>query len=84
MNPKKDAYIMFFSYLISGLLIIAPYILFPLNIARFVSAGLALSILFLLGFSPKRSLKSAFRMLLVAGTAMIVSYLIANSLEISL
>ena len=82
MNPVLDGIIMFFSYLFTGFVIVAPYATLPIQFAKYVSVGFAVTLLFLLGFSPKKSVKSAFRMVLVAGTALVVAYLIANTLEV--
>ncbi len=74
---------MFFSYFISGLLPLSPYLLFPLDLAFFFSIAVSLLALFGLGlFSAKVAkvglLKSAFQMFFLGGIAVFVGAFIGR------
>ncbi len=75
-----SAVIMFFSYLISGLVPLLPYMFMPVDQAIWFSAGLSLACLLLLGIigariSGIRVWRNAFRMLIVGGAAIAVGAL---------
>lgn len=72
-----DGIIMFFSYLLAGLIPLTPYLLLDGSLTRYVSAGASLVALFLLGYLPTRQLKSAIRMSVVAGMAVAIGFTVA-------
>ncbi|EKD96110.1 MAG: hypothetical protein ACD_24C00179G0005 [uncultured bacterium] len=71
---------MFASYFIAGFIPLSPYVLLERELAKFVSMALSISALFLLGYLPTKKLKSAFRMIVVAGAAASVGYLVGSVL----
>ena len=72
---------MFLSYSITGFLVLLPYLITNLKTGKFLSVLVALNSLFLLGFLPKKNIRSAFRMLIVAGLALFAGYIIGASFE---
>lgn len=75
--------VMFISYFVSGFIPLAPYLLLSTSAALSVSIILALISLFLLGtlsakLYNKNTTKSALRMLLLGGLAVIVGVLVGN------
>lgn len=81
-DPKIGGVLMFFSYFIAGFIPLAPYLLLEASVARFASVGGSLAALFVLGFIPQKSFKGAVRMLVVAGMAVAVGFLIAHVFQI--
>ncbi|HLB51929.1 hypothetical protein A3F07_02165 [candidate division WWE3 bacterium RIFCSPHIGHO2_12_FULL_38_15] len=77
-NPLFDGILMFLSYFGAGFIPLLPYILLERELAKPVSMVLSFSALFLLGYLPTKKLKSAFRMLVVAGAAASVGYLVGS------
>lgn len=82
LNPLSDGLIMFFSYFFAGFIPLAPYLLFDVSLAKYVSIAFSLVALFLLGFIPSKKAKSGFRMVLVAGFAVLLGFLVAHFLTI--
>jgi len=77
-NPVMDGILMAISYGVSGVLVLLPYMLLPIDIAKYVSIGATTAALFLLGYIPNKSIKSAIRMAVVAGVAILAGFLIAS------
>jgi VIT1/CCC1 family predicted Fe2+/Mn2+ transporter len=80
------AVIMFFSYFLSGFLPLFPYIAFSLEYAFPISIGVALVALFILGFisgavAHVNVFRSAVRMFLVGGVAVIVGAFVGYFLK---
>ncbi len=76
-NPIKDGLLMFASYILAGLLVLSPYFILSPQVARFVSVGVSVVSLFLLGFIPTKNKATGLRMVLVAGSAILVGFLVA-------
>lgn len=77
------ALIMFFSYLVSGLIPLLPYFALPPGTALWVSIGISLVVLFLLGSLSAEALKRklwrhGLEMLLLGGVAIIVGVLVGQ------
>lgn len=82
-----DAVIMFFSYTISGLVPLAPYVLFRTENALELSIIFSLGALFLLGaasahFSRLPRLKNGLRMFLIGGIAIVIGVLVGTGLQL--
>jgi VIT1/CCC1 family predicted Fe2+/Mn2+ transporter len=77
-SPLADGILMFFAYLGFGMLVLAPYILIPLDEAKYVSVVLTMIMLFLIGYLPTKALKDGIRMFLTAGAAILVGFLVAR------
>ncbi len=77
-NPTIGALIMFFSYFISGVIVLLPYIFLPVSTAKIVSIALTAIMLFSAGFLPTKNLKQGLKMVLVAGAAILVGFGIAS------
>jgi VIT1/CCC1 family predicted Fe2+/Mn2+ transporter len=77
-NPFMDGVIMGTSYFFAGFIPLVPYMIMEVSTAKYVSIGFSLIALFLLGYAPKKNLKSAIRMALVAGFAILLGFLIAT------
>ena len=76
-QPLIAGSIMFTSYLVSGFVPLAPYVVLPVASAFWVSIALSLAALFALGLIGARLagtnlLKSGFRMLAIGGIAIVV------------
>ncbi len=76
--PIKDGLVMFFSYFFSGFIPLAPYFIFEVSQARFVSASVSLLALFILGYLPAKKPRSGFKMVLVAGFAAFIGFAVAH------
>lgn len=76
-NSLFAAVIMFFSYLVCGLIPLFPYLVIDVASAFWVSIGVSLVALFVLGFVSARILKtkilrSGFRMMIIGGFAIVL------------
>src|SRR3972149_8034618 len=78
-NPLVDGILMFVSYFGAGFIPLLPYLIFQRGETKSVSMLISLAALFLLGYIPTRKLKSALRMLIVAGAAASVGYLVGSA-----
>jgi len=81
LNPLSDGLIMFFSYFFAGFVPLAPYLLFDISIAKYVSFAFSIVALFILGFIPSKKTKSGFKMAFVAGFAALLGFLVAHFLS---
>jgi VIT1/CCC1 family predicted Fe2+/Mn2+ transporter len=77
-NPLLGGVIMFFSYALSGLLVLSPYFFLPVFSAKYVSVIITMIALYFLGFLPKRNVKSGLRMFFVAGIAILTGFLVGK------
>lgn len=80
-HPTINGVTMFFSYIIGGLVPLAPYFFLPLATAILVSIPLTLAGLFVLGaittkFTKQKWIKAGTHMLLFGGFALIAGYLV--------
>ncbi len=82
-SPKTSGIIMFSSYFIAGFIPLIPYLIFDINTGKLVSVIVALITLFILGFLPTKNVSGGIRMVVVAGLAILIGYLIGNSFVIS-
>lgn len=80
-SPIMDGILMFLAYFVTGFLVLLPYLITNVQTGKFLSVLVSLNALFLLGFLPKKSIKSAFRMLIIAGLALFAGYIIGVSFE---
>lgn len=81
--PLFGGLVMFLSYCLSGLLVISPYLLLPTpQIARFISAGLTLLLLYLVGYLPSHNIKTGIRTLTLAGLAILTGFLIGKVFKV--
>jgi len=78
LNPVKDGIIMFFSYFLSGFIPLAPYLLFEISTAKYISVAVSLTALFLLGYIPTKKPGSGLKMVVVAGAAACIGFLVAH------
>lgn len=81
------AIMMFFSYLIAGLIPIAPFLIFPPGIARVTSISAALIGLFAIGYFKgkivgQKALRSALEMFIIGGLATIIGLAVGNFLKV--
>lgn len=79
--------LMFFSYLIAGLIPILPFLFFPVDTARIISVPAALLSLFGVGFLKgkivkEESLRSAIEMLVIGGLATAIGLLVGILLKV--
>jgi len=81
-NPVKDGIIMFFSYFLSGFIPLAPYLLFEVSTAKYISIAVSLTALFLLGYIPTKKPGAGLKMVLVAGAAACIGFLVAHIFSI--
>lgn len=82
----KGSVVMFGSYVLAGILVIIPYIIFDFTTAFWVSISLSLIALFVLGLvsaelSHTHPLKKAITMMLVGGLAILIGVLVGNLLQ---
>lgn len=81
------AILMFFSYLLAGLIPILPFLVFPIGTARFFSIGAALFSLFIVGYLKgkivkEKAFRSATEMLVIGGLATAVGLLVGTFLKV--
>lgn len=81
-NPEIEGILMFFSYILAGLIPLGPYFVVEQNVAKYISVAATLSGLFLLGFMPRKRIKSGLRMTVIAGGAIFLGYLIGHLLGV--
>lgn len=86
-NLVFGAILMFFSYLVAGLIPISPFLITSPENARVISIVLALSSLFGLGFLKgkiveHKAFRSAIEMLIIGGMATIIGLLVGNLLKV--
>lgn len=82
-GPLLNGVVMFSSYFIAGFLVLMPYLLLPVDQAFWAAIGISLCALFLLGAGNARLsnvsvLKSAVRMVVVGGLALMVGIVAAK------
>lgn len=82
-KPAIDGLLMFSSYFLFGLIPITPYVLISGPYAKIVSLGATLVALFILGYIPTKKIKAAIRMVVVAGSAAVIGFIIATLFNIS-
>ena len=78
--------VMFFSYLLAGFLILAPYLFLEKRVAFYLSIGLALTALLALGIVGARVarikwLRNSLRMLLIGGGAIVLGIVVGRLVE---
>ncbi|MBI4457501.1 VIT1/CCC1 transporter family protein [Candidatus Uhrbacteria bacterium] len=78
-TPPKNAAVMLVSYLIAGLIPVAPYMLLPVATASLVAFGVTAAALFGLGFwkgrlTKNNGVRSGIEMLLVSSAAALIGY----------
>ena len=78
LNPILDGIIMFFSYFLAGFIPLFPYMIMPVEQGKLASVGITLVALFVLGYLPQKRTRAGIRMAIVAGTAVLIGYLIAT------
>ena len=79
--------LMFFSYLLAGLIPISPFLIFPVEVARVISIATALTALFVVGYFKGKiveqgTLRSAVEMLVIGGLATGIGLLVGNFLKV--
>lgn len=79
-NPLRDGFVMFMSYVVAGMIPVFPYLLFNVSNAFFISIGITLVGLFVLGvfttrFTKQQWLKAGFEMFLLATTAAVIGFI---------
>lgn len=73
-----DGVLMYFSYFFAGFIPLFPYLIFNTETGRFFSVGISLVTLFVLGYVPRKDVRSGFRMAVVAGIAILFGYLVGH------
>lgn len=86
-GPFTAGMIMFLSFIIASFIPILPYMFFTLHIALYLSIGLSILALFIVGMiSAKKTnvriLKSGFRMALLGGMAIIIGVVVGKFLKV--
>ena len=76
--PIIDGLVMFLSYFFAGFIPLSPYFFLEPNTAKYISILFSVAALFFLGYLPTRRIKSAVRMAVVAGLAILLGFLIAT------
>lgn len=81
------ATLMFFSYLLAGLIPISPFLIFPPEVARVISIAASLVSLFVIGYFKgkiveHRALRSAVEMLVIGGLATVIGLVVGNFLKV--
>ncbi len=88
-NPLKNGLVMWVSYVLGGVIPVSVYFILGLPVAIFVSIGVTLFALFLLGvytskFSKRNWFKAGFEMFALASIAALVGYGVGQLVEIFL
>lgn len=86
-NLITGASLMFFSYLIAGLIPISPFLIFPPGTARVISIAIALLSLFIIGYFKgkivgQKALRSALEMFIIGGLATVVGLVVGYLLRV--
>lgn len=81
-NPEIEGALMFVSYFLAGFIPLGPYFFLEQDAAKYVSVVATLLGLFLLGFLPSKRVKSGMRMMVIAGGAIVLGYLIGKVLGV--
>jgi VIT1/CCC1 family predicted Fe2+/Mn2+ transporter len=76
--PIIDGLLMFLAYFAFGTFVLAPYTFIELNIAKYVSVAITMTMLFIVGFLPARALRDGLRMFFTAGAAIALGFLVAR------
>ena len=76
-KPLADGILMFLSYFGSGFVVLAPYMFFYGDVAKYTSLGLGMLALFILGYAPAKNIKSAIRMIVLGTSAVLVGFVVA-------
>ena len=79
--PSVDGVLMFFSYLIFGMVVLLPYIIFGVAQGKFYSVLITFISLYFVGYLPTKRIKDGTRMFVIAGAAIIVGFVIAKIFE---
>jgi len=85
-KPLQGGVFMFFSYIIGGIIPLLPYFILPIPKAIILSSGVAFAGLFALGcvttrFTKRHWTKAGAEMVLVAGIAALVGYLVGMAAD---
>ncbi len=85
-NPSKNAWIMGASYIIGGIIPLSSFFLFPIHVAIWIAIGLSAVALFTLGaavtkITYRNWIKSGLEMVVIAMSAAIVGFVIAQVVE---
>jgi VIT1/CCC1 family predicted Fe2+/Mn2+ transporter len=81
-KPWVDGVTMFLSYFFAGLIPLAPYLLFDVDLAKNISVAIGVIALFFLGLIPTKDLREGLRMTVVAGFAILVGFIIGNTFKL--
>lgn len=81
-SPIKDGLLMLVSYFIAGFIPLTPFLLLEANTAKLVSLAASVTALFFLGYLPTKRVKSGFRMVIIAGLAASVGFIVGSVLKI--
>lgn len=76
-----DGVIMFLSYFIAGFIPLSPYLFIHVGYAKYISILCSLIALFFLGFIPQKRASSGIRMVVIAGIAIFMGFVIAHITE---
>lgn len=74
----SDGIIMFLSYFFAGFIPLSPYLFLDDGSAKYVSILLSVIALYFLGYIPQKKVMSGVRMMIVAGFAILIGFLIAD------
>lgn len=82
-NPLRDGVIMFFSYLLAGLVPLAPYLVMPAALGFWLSVAFSLTVLAILGaigakISGVKTARNIFRVVVVGGAAVIIGIIVGR------
>lgn len=82
-NVLRNAFFMFFAYIIGGFVPVLPYFLLPVDLAIAVSVSVTIAVLFLIGVAKgkianRHVLRSGFEMAVLSGAATLSGYLIGR------
>lgn len=81
------AILMFFSYMLAGLVPILPFLIFPVGLARVISIAAAMISLFIIGYLKgkivkEQAFRSAWEMLVIGGLATAIGLVVGTFLKV--
>ncbi|OGC68731.1 hypothetical protein A2415_02145 [candidate division WWE3 bacterium RIFOXYC1_FULL_39_7] len=79
--PSIDGIIMFFSYFIFGIFVLLPYVILGVGTGKYISVLITFVALYFVGYMPTRKITDGTRMFLIAGSAIVVGYVISKIFE---
>ena len=80
-SPLEDGLVMFVAYIAAGVICLLPYLLWGIDLGRYMSVLISLCVLLLVGYLPQASWKRAVQMVSLGGFALLVAFVAGELLK---